>query len=76
MWIDNIKMDLLEIGVSVVDWVGLARDRTQRLLWRDPIAGVRTHPVVIECVLVKETGNSLMMIKKRRKIDCRYWVSA
>jgi hypothetical protein len=26
-WIDNIKMDLLEIGVSVVDWIDLARDR-------------------------------------------------
>jgi hypothetical protein len=26
-WMDNIKMDLLEIGVNVVDWIGLARDR-------------------------------------------------
>jgi hypothetical protein len=26
-WIDNIKMDLLEIGVSVMDWIGLAQDR-------------------------------------------------
>jgi hypothetical protein len=26
-WIDNINMDLLEIGVSVVDWIGLAQDR-------------------------------------------------
>jgi hypothetical protein len=26
-WIDNIMMDLLEIGVSVVDWIGLAQDR-------------------------------------------------
>jgi hypothetical protein len=26
-WIDNIKMDLVEIGVSVVDWIGLAEDR-------------------------------------------------
>jgi hypothetical protein len=25
-WINNIKMDLLEIGVSVVDWIGLAQD--------------------------------------------------
>jgi hypothetical protein len=25
-WTDNIKMDLLEIGVSVVDWIGLAQD--------------------------------------------------
>jgi hypothetical protein len=26
-WIDNIKMDLLEIGLSVVDWICLAHDR-------------------------------------------------
>jgi hypothetical protein len=30
-WIDNIKMGLLEIGLSVVDWIGLARDRYR---WR------------------------------------------
>jgi hypothetical protein len=30
-WLDNVKMDLLEIGLSVVDWVGLARDRYR---WR------------------------------------------
>jgi hypothetical protein len=26
-WIDNIKMDLLEIGLSVVNWIGQAQDR-------------------------------------------------
>jgi hypothetical protein len=26
-WIDNIKMDLLEIGLSAMDWIGLAQDR-------------------------------------------------
>jgi hypothetical protein len=31
LWIDNIKMDLLEIGFSVVDWIGLAQDRYR---WR------------------------------------------
>jgi hypothetical protein len=30
-WIDNIMMDLLEIGLSVVDWIGLAKDRYR---WR------------------------------------------
>jgi hypothetical protein len=25
-WIDNIKMDLFEIRLSVVDWIGLAQD--------------------------------------------------
>jgi hypothetical protein len=26
-WVDNIKMDLLEIGWGVVDWIGLAQNR-------------------------------------------------
>jgi hypothetical protein len=26
-WMDNIKRNLLEIGLSVVDWIGLAQDR-------------------------------------------------
>jgi hypothetical protein len=26
-WIDNIKMDILEIALNVVDWIGLAQDR-------------------------------------------------
>jgi hypothetical protein len=30
-WMDNIKMDLLEIGLSVVDLIGLAQDRYR---WR------------------------------------------
>jgi hypothetical protein len=30
-WIDNIKMEVLEIGVNVVDWIGLAQDRYR---WR------------------------------------------
>jgi hypothetical protein len=30
-WIDNIKMDLSEIGVNVVDWIRVARDRYR---WR------------------------------------------
>jgi hypothetical protein len=25
MWIDNIKMDLLEIALNIVDWIGLAK---------------------------------------------------
>jgi hypothetical protein len=30
-WVDNIKMDLLEIGWGGVDWVGLGPDRDK---WR------------------------------------------
>jgi hypothetical protein len=30
-WIDNMKMDLLEIGLNVMDWICLAQDRYR---WR------------------------------------------
>jgi hypothetical protein len=36
-WIDNIKMDLLEIGLSVVDWISLAQDRYR---WRGLVNAV------------------------------------
>jgi hypothetical protein len=36
-WIDNIKMDLLEIGLNVVNWIGLAQDRYR---WRDLVNSV------------------------------------
>jgi hypothetical protein len=26
-WMDNIKMEPLEIGLNAVDWIGLAQDR-------------------------------------------------
>jgi hypothetical protein len=29
--VDNIKMDLLEVGLGSVDWIGLAQDRDK---WR------------------------------------------
>jgi hypothetical protein len=35
--IDNIKMELLEIGVNVVDWIGLAQDRYR---WRTLVNSV------------------------------------
>jgi hypothetical protein len=36
-WIDNIKMDLLGIGLNVVDWIGLAQDRYR---WRALVSSV------------------------------------
>jgi hypothetical protein len=29
-WIDNVNMDILEIGLSGVDWIGMAQDRYRR----------------------------------------------
>jgi hypothetical protein len=30
-WVDNIRMDLVEVGWGDVDWIGLAQDRGR---WR------------------------------------------
>jgi hypothetical protein len=37
-WLYSIKMDLLEIGMSVVDWIGLAQDRHR---WRTLVNSVK-----------------------------------
>jgi hypothetical protein len=36
-WVDNIKMDLREIGWNGMDWMDLAQDRDQ---WRALVKGV------------------------------------
>jgi hypothetical protein len=41
-WIDNIKVDLLETGVSVLDWIGLAPDRYR---WRAIVNSVMNNGV-------------------------------
>jgi hypothetical protein len=33
-WVDNIKMDLGEVGWGDVDWIGVAKDRNR---WRAPV---------------------------------------
>jgi hypothetical protein len=33
-WVDNIKMDLREIGTDVGEWIDMAQDRDQ---WRAPV---------------------------------------
>jgi hypothetical protein len=40
-WIDNIKMDLLEIGVNVVDWIGLVQDRYRRRAFVNSVMNLR-----------------------------------
>jgi hypothetical protein len=41
-WIDNIKMDVLERGVSVLDWIGLVQNRYS---WRALVNSVMNFRV-------------------------------
>ena len=36
-WVDNIRMDLLEVGCGYMDWIGRAQDRDR---WRTLVSAV------------------------------------
>ena len=36
-WVDNIRMDLQEVGFGYMDWIGLAQDRDR---WRTLVSAV------------------------------------
>ena len=36
-WVDNIRMDLQEVGCGYMDWIGLAQDRKR---WRTFVSAV------------------------------------
>jgi len=36
-WVDNIRMDLQEVGCAFMDWIGLAQDRDR---WRTLVSAV------------------------------------
>jgi len=36
-WMDNIRMDLQEVGCGYMDWIGLAQDRDR---WRNLVSAV------------------------------------
>ena len=41
-WVDNIRMDLKEVGCGYMDWIGLAQDRDR---WRTLVSAVMNLPV-------------------------------
>jgi len=41
-WVDNIRMDLQEVGRGYMDWIGLAQDRDR---WRTLVGAVMNFRV-------------------------------
>jgi len=42
IWVDNIRMDLQEVGCGYLDWIGLAQDRDR---WRTAVSAVMNFRV-------------------------------
>jgi hypothetical protein len=45
-WVDNIGMDLVEVGWGDVDWIGLAQDRNR---WRALVNSMMNLRSPIKC---------------------------
>jgi hypothetical protein len=45
-WMDNIKMNVLEIGLNVVDWIGLAQDRYRWRALENSVMNFRFHKML------------------------------
>ena len=45
-WVDNIRMDLQEVGYGYMDWIGLAQDRDR---WRTFVIAVMNLRVPCKC---------------------------
>ena len=45
-WVDNIRMDLQEVGCGYMDWIGLAQDRDS---WRTLVSAVMNLGVPVKC---------------------------
>jgi len=62
-WVDNIRMDLQEVGCVCMDWIGLAQDRDS---WRTLVSAVMNLRVpgnvgnfLTSCKLVSFSGRTL-----------------
>jgi hypothetical protein len=45
-WVDNIKMDLTEIGWDGMDWVDLAQDRDHWRALVNTVMNIRVHKML------------------------------
>ena len=45
-WVDNIRMDLQEVGCGYMDWIGLAQDRDR---WRRLVSAVMNLRGSVKC---------------------------
>jgi hypothetical protein len=60
-WVDNIKVDLREVGWGSMDWIDLARDRDQ---WRALVNTVMNLRVPLKWWEVLEQLHNWRLLKK------------
>ena len=69
-WVDNIRMDLQEVGCGYIDWIGLAQDRDS---WRTLVSAVMARMGeergVYRVLVGKPNGRRPLGRPRRRCVD-------
>ena len=68
-WVDNIRMDLQEVGCGCMDWIGLAQDRDRRMRWAGHVARMGEERGVYRVLVRKPEGKRALGRPRRRWVD-------
>jgi hypothetical protein len=68
-WMDNIKMDLLEIGLNVLDWIGLAQDRYRWGALVNSVMNLRVHTMLGNYRMAAQVGASQAVLSSTELVS-------
>jgi hypothetical protein len=63
-WVDNIRIDLAEVGWSDVDWIGLGQDRDRCRALVNSNLSLRFHKMLGNYRVSKQVGISRVVLRK------------
>jgi hypothetical protein len=62
-WVDNIRIDLVEVGWGDVDWIGLAQDRDSWRALVNSVLNLRVPKNARKLSSVQKLGISLVVLR-------------
>jgi hypothetical protein len=68
-WMGNIKMDLLETGLNVVDWIDLAQDRYRRRALVNSVMNFGFHKMLENCRVAAQLVASRVVLSSTELVS-------
>jgi len=70
-WVDNIRMDLQDVGYGSVDWIGLAQDKTLKLFVYFVLDFLKQNAGKLQTIYKK--CNTQHNFNVTERVLARYW---
>jgi hypothetical protein len=68
-WLDNIRMDLVEVGWGDVDWIGLAKDRGRWRALGNSVLNLRVPQNALKYRVSKQQGISRVVLNSMELVS-------